>query len=233
MSKSDIINIPIKINNKMNKIIKYNFKLEIDHNGILISNEKYVVFPDEEFVEKNLAVISRNTTGSDTALLRFVYHIESSKELNLKQDPDDKNIYVSVSKYSYNKPNHKIIQMNGVNNFGININQIILYTDLKIDEFNIPDKSGGNIRGRNIRGRNIRGGSKDIEDIEDIEPSDTVYNIIMNPKSNVNVSKQIITNYLQKLQKINKLDLIILYSNLSAKNQDFFLELSKQFYEFI
>jgi hypothetical protein len=189
-------------------------KLEIK-DDTLISNDKYVVFPNLEFVDKNLAVISKNTTGSDTKLLKFVYLVESSKEL---KDLDDEQI--SVSKYSYNRPNHQIIQMNGVNDFALNKNQIILYTDLKIDGFIIPDKSGGNIRGRNIRGGSI-----------DIVPSDTVYNIIMYPKSNVNVndSKIIIKNYLEKLQKISKLDLIQLYSKLSAKHQEFFLELSKQF----
>jgi hypothetical protein len=151
---------------------KRDIKLEIDHNGILISNDKYVVFPNLEFVDKNLAVISKYTTGSDTKLLKFAYLVESSKEL---KDLDDE--HISVSKYSYNRPNHQIIQMNGVNEFALEKNQIILYTDLKIDEFNISDKSGGN-----IRGRNIRGGSTDIV------PSDTVYDIIMNPKSNVNVN---------------------------------------------
>ena len=206
-----------------NKINKINFKLEIDKSDdTLISNDKYVVFPNLEFVQKNLAVISRNTTGSDTALLKFAYLVESSK--NLKNVDDE---HMSVSKYSYNKPNNEIIQMNGVNEFAIKKNKIILYTELKIDEFNMHgNKDGGNIRGRNIRGRNIRGGSIDIE------PSETEYNIIMFPNQNSNVNdSEIILNYLKKLQKISKLDLIILYSKLSAIHQKFFLELSKKFCE--
>jgi hypothetical protein len=226
--------------------------LQKDDNDVLIDmDRKIIVFPNVEYVTKNLTKINFDIFGNtNQALTEFLYHTKSSN-----QYPDNKG-YIMLEKHSFKNGKSTTIQNIGISEFSQDLETIILYEKLvpywndNKDDYkddirqvyknimdsegfkkameNSKDAKGGNIRGHNTRGRNIRGGSTDI----DIVPSDTVYNIIMNPnqKSNVNDSK-LIKNYLEKLQKISKLNLMILYSNLSAKYQAFFLELSKEFCE--
>lgn len=209
--------------------IQTNLLQKDDDNDVLIDmNRKIIVFPNVDYVLKNLIKINKDIFGNtDKSLTEFVYHTKSSNQV---QDPANKE-HITIEKHLFKNGASTPIQNNGINVYSEYVEKITLYEKLDSNwlgtkwsyENDLKDAKGGNIRGhntrghntrgRNIRGRNIRGGAVTIEDYL---PSDELYTIIENNTKLNDDQLVLIQDYLKKLKELNStnnLDILILGLN--------------------